>query len=105
MAPVAIIVGVWLIYNRVGKAAFASLGTLLFLMLATSINGLLVGKARRKIAAYADRRIKTLEETINSILVVKMYCWESFFLKKIIDSRKRFYISKVLRQENCGEQI
>ena len=92
MAPVAIFVGVWLIHNRVGNAAFAALGTLFFLMLATSLNGFFVGKARQKIAGYADRRIKTLEETINSILVVKMYCWESFFLKKIIDSRKRFLI-------------
>ena len=31
-----------------------------------------------------------MEELINSILVIKMYCWESFSLQKVIESRKRF---------------
>ena len=91
MGPLAIGIGVWLMYNRVGNAAFASFGTLVFLLSICSIGGYYVGKAREKVAKNADKRIKTLEETINSILVVKMYCWESFFLKKIIDSRKRFF--------------
>ena len=42
------------------------------------------------------KRIKTMEELINSILVVKMYCWESFSLQKVIESRKRE--TKLLKQ-------
>ena len=34
MAPFAITVGIWQIYNRVGNAAFVTLGTLIFLTMA-----------------------------------------------------------------------
>ena len=108
MGPLAIGIGVWLMYNRVGNAAFASFGTLVFLLSICSIGGYYVGKAREKVAKHADKRIKTLEETINSILVVKMYCWESFFLKKIIDSRKRFFSDRNIDQaslKNCVNSI
>ena len=37
-----------------------------------------VGKLRGDVARESDQRISHLEEMINSIQVVKMYCWESF---------------------------
>lgn len=105
MGPLAIGIGVWLMYNRIGNAAFASFGTLVFLLSICSIGGYYVGKAREKVAKNADKRIKTLEETINSILVVKMYCWESFFLKKIIDSRKRFSSDRIKDQTTLKTDV
>ena len=88
MAPLAISIGVWQMYTRIGNAAFAAFGMLLFLCILCSIWGYFIGKVRKKIASKADERIKILEETINSILVIKMYCWERFSLKKINDKRK-----------------
>ena len=88
MAPLAMMIGVWQIYTRVGNAAFAAFGTLIFLNMCCSLGGYFISKVRKKIVEQADKRIKTLEETINSILVIKMYCWESFSLKKIIETRK-----------------
>ena len=79
-------------YIRVGNATFAALGTLLFLNILGSICGYYIGKVRQKIAKQADERIKILEETINAILVIKMYCWERFLLKKINDRRKRLHL-------------
>ena len=92
MAPVAISIGVWQMYIRVGNATFAALGTLLFLNILGSICGYYIGKVRQKIAKQADERIKILEETINAILVIKMYCWERFLLKKINDRRTRLHL-------------
>ena len=36
-----------------------------------------------------------MEELINSILVIKMYCWESFSLQKVIESRKRVHTFEI----------
>ena len=88
MAPLAISIGVWQMYTRVGNASFAAFGALLFLSIICSIWGYYIGKVRQKVAKQADERIKILEETINSIMVIKMYCWERFSLKKINDTRK-----------------
>ena len=76
-------------YTRIGNAAFVALGVMIFANILFSINGYYIGKVREKVAEQADKRIKILEETINSILVIKMYCWESFSLKKIIETRNR----------------
>ena len=88
MAPLAISIGVWQMYTRIGNAAYVAFGTMIFLNIVCALGGYFIGKVREKVAEQADKRIKTLEETINSILVIKMYCWESFSLKKIIETRK-----------------
>ena len=35
-----------------------------------------------------DERVKLMSEIIKSMRIVKMYCWESAFVKKICDLRK-----------------
>ena len=89
-------------YTRIGNAAFVALGVMILSNILFSVNGYYIGKVREKVAEQADKRIKILEETINSILVIKMYCWESFSLKKIIETRKRFYnlFAKVIWKHN-----
>ena len=47
-----------------------------------------LGSLREKIAASTDSRCKAMEELISAIKIVKMYCWESAFLEKIIGFRK-----------------
>ena len=47
-----------------------------------------MGAVRNEIARESDVRLRTLEEMVNSILVTKMYSWESFALGKVIDKRK-----------------
>ena len=37
----------------------------------------------------SDKRIKAMEELIGAMRIVKMYCWESFSLRKIVDYRTR----------------
>ena len=56
----------------------------------TSICGYFIGKIRRKTSGLTDKRIKTLEETVNSIFIIKLYCWEKFALRKIMKSRHWF---------------
>lgn len=38
---------------------------------------------RAKILQVTDERIKIMSETIKSMSIVKMYCWESAFSKKV----------------------
>jgi len=64
------------------------------------------GKYREVIAASTDKRCKVTEELVSAISIVKMYCWESSFLEKIIQNRrneialirKRNYIGNALHR-------
>ena len=47
-----------------------------------------LGQIRERIAHQTDQRCSATEELIGAINIVKMYCWESAFLKKIIKFRK-----------------
>lgn len=46
-----------------------------------------MGTIRGQMAKESDQRIKAMEELIGAMRVIKMYCWESFSLKKIINFR------------------
>ena len=43
-----------------------------------------LGSLREGIAKATDNRCKAMEELLSAIKIVKMYCWESAFLERII---------------------
>ena len=55
IAPLAIGLGIWQIYNRVGNAAFAALGTLMAIAVFGTIVGRYAGLVRVKTARQADK--------------------------------------------------
>ena len=62
-----------------------------------------LGSLREVIAKSTDKRCKAMEELISAIKIVKMYCWESAFLEKIINFRKN-EISNI-KKRNYGGHI
>lgn len=86
--PVALGTTMWYLYTKIGTAIFATLGVMLFICCVSILCGFKTGAVRNLIAKESDARLRTLEEMINSILVTKMYSWESFALGKVIDKRK-----------------
>ena len=47
-----------------------------------------MGSLRSKTGQAADKRLTILEEMVSAIQVVKMYCWEKFFVAKLVDARR-----------------
>ena len=86
--PVALGTTMWYLYTKIGTAIFVTLGTTFFVCCVSVTCGFKMGAVRNLIAKESDARLRTLEEMINSILVTKMYSWESFALGKVIDKRK-----------------
>ena len=46
------------------------------------------GRLRLETASKTDRRIRLMNEILNGIKVIKMYCWEKSFAKLVEDTRK-----------------
>ena len=44
--------------------------------------------SRRRILQVTDQRVKTMSEIVQSMRIIKMYCWEAVFERKIRSIRK-----------------
>ncbi|CAM2724338.1 unnamed protein product [Rotaria socialis] len=84
----------WYFVNYI---ACIAIGYTLMLILLVSLIGSLLVYLRRKVLKVTDERVKTMSEIIKSMRIVKLYCWESAFEKKIRSIRKREIIQHALR--------
>ncbi|KAM9493789.1 ATP-binding cassette sub-family C member 12 [Clarias gariepinus] len=51
--------------------------------------GLLIRVLRKKAISVTDKRVRTMNEVLTCIKLIKMYAWEESFEKKITDIRKK----------------
>ncbi|KAF9099270.1 hypothetical protein BGX27_000627 [Mortierella sp. AM989] len=76
-----------LLYNEVRYAMFASIGVAFIF---SSIAGFCmphVSGAQREMMKRSDKRMKFIAELVNNIKSIKLYAWESYFIKKITEIR------------------
>ena len=86
--PVFFGVTIYQVHSRMGVAVWALVGGVVLFFLMMMYQAVKIGKFREQIAPSTDKRCKATEELVGAINIVKMYCWESSFLEKIIKNRK-----------------
>ena len=66
------------------------IGLFVYCLIVSAIVVLIVksGALRTKTGQEADKRLSVLEELLSAMQIVKMYCWESLFLQRLVDRRK-----------------
>lgn len=67
---------------------FIAIGYTIVLVICESLLGRILVYFRTKILEVTDQRVKIMSEIIKSMRIIKMYCWESAFEKKIRRIRK-----------------
>ncbi|GAM21228.1 hypothetical protein SAMD00019534_044030 [Acytostelium subglobosum LB1] len=86
-APFQIIVCIVLLYISIGWPTFVGLA---FMLITVPINGIaakrLIG-IRRALIKYTDGRVKTTNEILQAIKIIKLYAWEDSFAKRVMDRR------------------
>ncbi|CAF3897729.1 unnamed protein product [Rotaria magnacalcarata] len=87
IAPLEIIIVIIIFWQFVKYIAFIAVGYTLLLLFIQLGFGRVFLHLRGKIMQVTDERIKMMSETIQSMSIVKMYCWESAFAKKILSVR------------------
>ncbi|XP_023565420.1 multidrug resistance-associated protein 4 isoform X2 [Octodon degus] len=85
-----------LLWMEIGVSCLAGMAVLIILLPLQSCIGKLFSSLRSKTAAFTDARIRTMNEVITGIRIIKMYAWEKSFAD-LITSLRRKEISKVLR--------
>nr|KAF6427058.1 ATP binding cassette subfamily C member 4 [Rousettus aegyptiacus] len=85
-----------LLWMEIGISCLAGMAILIILLPLQSCIGKLFSSLRSKTAAFTDMRIRTMNEVITGIRIIKMYAWEKSFAELITNLRRK-EISKVLR--------
>ena len=87
--PLQIIVALVLLWQQLG---ISSLAGLLFMTVLIPFNGYMTNKVRKYqmvMMSVKDMRVKLMNEILNGIKVLKLYAWESSFVKQILDLRSK----------------
>ncbi|XP_077055732.1 ATP-binding cassette sub-family C member 4 [Siphateles boraxobius] len=84
-----------LLWQEIGPSCLAGMAVLVFLMPLQTMFGKLFSKYRSKTAALTDNRIRTMNEVVSGIRIIKMYAWEKPFATLVTDVRRK-EISKIM---------
>ncbi|KAM5312286.1 ATP-binding cassette sub-family C member 4 isoform 2-T2 [Glossophaga mutica] len=96
VGPLQAIAVTVLLWMDIGISCLAGMAVLIILLPLQSCFGKLFSSLRSKTAAFTDTRIRTMNEVITGIRIIKMYAWEKSFAD-LITSLRRKEISKILR--------
>ncbi|XP_063914042.1 probable multidrug resistance-associated protein lethal(2)03659 [Zophobas morio] len=96
-----VVVG-YLIYSKIGVAAFAGIGFFLIVLPLQMFIAKMSYPLHLTSSKKTDERLELLQEVLSSIKIIKMYTWEMFFERKINTARKeemhqlvKLFITKV----------
>ncbi|CAJ0953185.1 unnamed protein product [Ranitomeya imitator] len=92
LQAIAVTVLLWI---EIGPSCLAGMAVLIILMPLQTVLGKFFTSLRGKTAAFTDTRIRTMNEVISGMRIIKMYAWEQSFTELVNDIRKK-EISKVL---------
>ncbi|KAK6325297.1 hypothetical protein J4Q44_G00046390 [Coregonus suidteri] len=84
-----------LLWVEIGPSCLAGMAVLVVLMPTQTMFGRLFSKFRSKTAALTDNRIRTMNEVVSGIRIIKMYAWEKPFSALVNDVRRK-EISKIM---------
>lgn len=87
IAPLQIAACLFLLWQQMGLATIAGISLMILLI---PINAVLTSKFEKKqksVMKEKDKRIKLFNEILNGIKVLKLYAWETSFVKKIAGFR------------------
>ncbi|KAJ2083727.1 hypothetical protein H4R24_000590 [Coemansia sp. RSA 988] len=85
--PLRIIISLFLLYQKLGQSALAGVFVMLICTPIMSHYGQIVGMRAKLLMGYRDQRIGIISEVLAGIKVIKMYAWESSFIKRINNVR------------------
>ncbi|KAM7177934.1 ATP-binding cassette sub-family C member 4 isoform 3-T3 [Macrochelys suwanniensis] len=93
LQAIAVTVLLWI---EIGPSCLAGMAILIILLPLQTCIGKLFSSLRSKTAALTDARIRTMNEVITGMRIIKMYAWEKSF-SELVSSIRRKEISMVLK--------
>ncbi|KAG9084654.1 hypothetical protein FRC06_003960, partial [Ceratobasidium sp. 370] len=87
-APISIVIACMMLYNFMGWTAFAGYVAMLFALPLNTIIVRRTSSLQRSVSAMRDRRMRAMNEAIQSIKFIKFSAWESRWIMRVLDARQ-----------------
>ncbi|NXR48113.1 MRP4 protein, partial [Hippolais icterina] len=85
-----------LLWREIGASCLAGMAVLIILLPVQTCIGRLFSSLRSKTAALTDVRIRTMNEVISGMKIIKMYAWEKSFAE-LVNGLRRKEIAMVMK--------
>lgn len=101
--PVIMGIAIWLLYRQLGVAVFAGLGVMILMIPVSGVLYSRLEKLQVGQMAVKDERVKSMNEILTGIKVLKLYAWEPSFEKLVAETRdKEIKILRSIAILNAG---
>eukprot|EP01038_Epipyxis_sp_PR26KG_P008717 gene8717-11778_t len=87
--PFEILICCGLLFFVMGRAALAGLGVMVIALVFGLMLGRILEQFQDKLLVNKDGRMAQINELLNSIRIIKLFAWESKFIEKVVESRKK----------------
>ncbi|KAJ2805337.1 hypothetical protein H4R20_002130, partial [Coemansia guatemalensis] len=100
--PIRIVLVLYMLYQTLGWSAFAGVLALIISFPVTAHISKKVSSIEKKQMGYRDERIKVMDEVLSGIKIIKLYAWESSFIKRIDKIRNSLELAALRRTGMFG---
>ncbi|XP_035420768.1 ATP-binding cassette sub-family C member 4 isoform X1 [Cygnus atratus] len=87
--PIQAVAVTVLLWMEIGPSCLAGMAVLIILLPIQTCIGRLFSSLRSKTAAFTDVRIRTMNEVISGMKIIKMYAWEKSFAELVSGLRRK----------------
>lgn len=77
------------LFTIMGSSAIAGLVVMITMLALSSGRAKKMMASRGNLMTHSDQRVSLMSEILNGIRVIKLYCWESSFIRRIVNIRER----------------
>ncbi|KAJ2614979.1 hypothetical protein H4S08_001460 [Coemansia sp. RSA 1365] len=96
--PLQFVIAMYLLYRTLGWTTFAGVMVILATAPATARISQHLRIVTKKLNGYRDKRLGIMNEILSGIKIVKLYAWDSFFIKRINDVRVKMELVAIQRK-------
>ncbi|KAJ2328202.1 hypothetical protein GGI00_004260, partial [Coemansia sp. RSA 2681] len=94
-APLQIVLALYLLYQTLGWCTFAGVFVMVISIPTSAWLSRSMRALNKLLMGYRDRRMKIMDEVLSGIKIIKLYAWETSFLKRINDIRVRLELGTI----------
>ncbi|KAI7862036.1 P-loop containing nucleoside triphosphate hydrolase protein [Spinellus fusiger] len=87
-APSELAIGVFFLYQLLGKSCFLGLLVLVFTLPLNHFNAKMFAKTQDRLMDVRDKRVGLMNEVLQGIRQIKFFAWESKWEERVMESRK-----------------
>ncbi|KAJ2743758.1 hypothetical protein GGI20_003515 [Coemansia sp. BCRC 34301] len=94
-SPLQIVLALYLLYQTLGWCTFAGVFVMVISIPTSAHLSRSMRALNKLLMGYRDSRMKIMDEVLSGIKIIKLYAWETPFLKRINDIRVRLELGTI----------